>query len=293
MSGLTRRRSFFVKPFCALKCSLCGVSITANCIVKSNQVNFPAAGCGKSGLEKLQKQNSIAPAVEWGGSPMNVRKWTKNANHRMRKKLLEADADFRAFHSRSYHKHFEGYTEFRRLDGNGRMRLVREYMGAWYRQDLSSVSYVSVRILFVLLLGIQVYLMAALGMMHRASDTAWYTTITELATILSMVGQAYILFVNYLFAPRDMTVGDYKSASLALKRTASITAVCFIADMLSTLFYIALHRSTVSWMDGTAEGIFLLEAVISAAIVLVERKVPYRVREGKKETETDGVEIEA
>lgn len=224
---------------------------------------------------------------------MNVKKWTRNANQRMRKKLLEADADFRAFHSSSYHRHFEGYTEYRRLDSSGRTKLVREYMGTWYRQELSSVSYVSIRILFVLLLGIQIYLMAALGMMRRVSDTAWYTTITELATILSMVGQTYILLVNYLFAPRNMTVGDYKSASPALKKTAAVTAMCFIADMLSTLLYILLHRNAVSWMDGTAEGIFLLGAAISAVFVLVERKVPYKERERKKRAETDGIETEA
>ena len=67
----------------------------------------------------------------------------KKLNHELRDEREERGK--RRFHSDSYHRHFEGYSEFYAVDDKGKTVLKRAYTGEYYTLNLTKkgVSYTS------------------------------------------------------------------------------------------------------------------------------------------------------
>lgn len=222
----------------------------------------------------------------------DAKELNRRLNRKLRTKLNEADADTRGFHSRAYHKHFEGYVETKRTTPSGRMRIERVYIGPRYRQAVSGAVCAAVRIGYLALFAVMAALLVSVGLMCTEADTVWYTALPELATILALTAMGYTLLVNYLFVPRSMTVGDYKSASVSLRREAVICAACFGADCLGTLLYLLLHPGTGETGPAALAAVRFIAGVLPAlAMYFAEKHMPYEVTEGKEAPEGDGVEI--
>lgn len=224
-----------------------------------------------------------------GGINLADKRWISHTNRRLRQKLYERDADFRGFHSHSYHKYFEDYTEYRRMGANGRMKLVREYTGVWYRQKLSLCPYLLIRILYVLLSADMVFMLIQAGC--RLAPTAWYLTISEFMTVLVLTALSYILLINYVFAPRAMTVGQYKSASVSLGRISLAAAGCFAADTLFVLLSFFLSQTGSGKGTVMAAAQFLACVLSALAMSVIERRVPYEVCAAAEPPGDDGVQI--
>lgn len=208
----------------------------------------------------------------WRRASMRVR-WIREKNRKRRRMLAEADVDMRMFHSASYHRHFEEYTEYRTIQPDGRTRLVRAYTGKWYRQKVSSGQYVMLRAgdLFCYLLMLLCFNMAAKT--SGAAGVSGCAAVAGCISVLLLSALAYVLLVNYIFAPRRMTVGDYKSGSGALKALSAAMTVSFLLDAFVVLLYGMLH-----WDVGleTASMLrYLLCAGLAFSIFVMERKVIY------------------
>ncbi len=205
---------------------------------------------------------------------MNYKKRMRLANQKLRRKA-EEDRDENVFHSRAYHRFFEGYRETRVLDSKGRTKIVREYAGTWYVQDVSRVLYVGVRLLYVFLFVGILLLFAGAALTQGGSGSALYVVLPEIVSICFFFRLFYVLTVCYLFVPGKMTVDDYRTSSLALEKSSAWCAAALFAAGAGTGIYLLLHGDKT----GTAvlAGLlFLAAAALSLLVSFVERKVPYR-----------------
>lgn len=222
---------------------------------------------------------------------MDVKHWAREKNRNMRRKMLERDADTRGFHSWSYHKHFEGYTEYRRLQQNGSTKLIREYTGKWYQQSLTSAQRIGLRVLHLLLFVLMTACFILAGTSAGTSGASWYAAIVGLASILFMTAMGYTLLINYLFAPVRMTIGEYKSASGSLKVTAIGVAVCNLLGALMTLVYMVLHMKTIGVGLLITIAEYLLSGAIALLIYKLESSIKYDIYDNHTDVPEDGVEI--
>lgn len=222
---------------------------------------------------------------------MDYKKRMRMANRRMRRKM-EEDRDQKAFHSRSYHRYFEGYKEYETADAKGKKRLKRVYVGNWYRQELKAPAYIGLRILYVLLTaGVLAFFVAA-ALSQKESGSAIYVVLPEAVTVGFLVYLLYTLLVNYLFIPRNMTVNDYRISSKALKKGSLCCTACLAADALATLLYLLLHGDASAGIGGAALE-FFAAAALSAAVSLAERKIPYSERENEVRPDEGDVVIQS
>lgn len=223
---------------------------------------------------------------------MNYKNRLKRANQKMRRKAQE-DRDVRMFHSASYHRFFEGYTEYETVNAKGKKVLKRVYTGIWYVQDLATPNYFFLRALYCLLFAGIVLLFSRAGMTQQESGTALYVVLPEIATVCFLFYLLYTLFVGYLFVPRKMTVHDYRSSSLSLKKASKGMGICLFADTALTVLYLFLHRGTSASGAGAAALEFLGAALLAGAMCLIECKIPYKEVENDTAPEQSGIVIDS
>lgn len=223
---------------------------------------------------------------------MNYKNRLKRVNRKMRRKAQE-DRDVRVFHSASYHRFFEGYTEYETVNSKGKKVLKRVYTGTWYMQALEAKYYFMLRVFYCLLFAGIVFLFSHAGMTQQESGTALYVVLPEIATVCFLFYLLYTLFVGYLFVPRKMTVNDYRGSSLSLKKASAGIGLCLLADSGLTALYLLLHRDHDSSGAGAAALKFLGAAILAAGMYLAERRVPYKEMENDAAPRQNGVVIDS
>ena len=199
-------------------------------------------------------------------------KWKRETNRKLRRKALE-DRDSHLFHSHYFHQFFEGYKEYREVDEKGHVKIRRVYEGIVYQSKLSAGPYWLVRLLYVALFAGMVFSLIGAALTQSESGGALYVILPEIATIVCIFWLLYTLFVSYLFAPKKMTVDDYRTSHGSIRTVTRILTFCFMADSLVTLVYTLLCGSTSNIL--IAAGLFGLGAICAAIINLIEGKLPY------------------
>lgn len=129
------------------------------------------------------------------------------------------------YHSRSYHRFFEDYTE-KMEERNGSYRIVRVYSGDYYQEDCSRKAQYRRRlftaVMYVLAAGCYVF-----GTTRRLEvNTVWYVAVCQGFTLIGMFWFLYPLFC-YLTAKEKMTVREYRDASGILKTVSLAASACF------------------------------------------------------------------
>ena len=150
----------------------------------------------------------------------------------------ELDSDFR--HSTHYHKYFQGYTEIKVLQPNGKYKIERFYTAPWKQHALEDNQRRKVKAQYLLLTvaGIFVYVMAL--MMAVSSNFTRIAAIPGMATVVGLILSAATA-VSYAAKPVRMTLWDYKSSSPKIQTVTKWTAigvdVTMAAKLVSTLIY--------------------------------------------------------
>lgn len=181
----------------------------------------------------------------------------------------------RKWHSRAYHDFFEGYVEREVTDARGRRRIKREYAGTWHVQDLPRGKAALLRIAYVLLFAGMVGALALAGLLQGAAGRAFYVVLPEIVTICLLARLFYALFVCYLFAPKRMTVYDYRSSSGALNRTCVFLTAAFLVDACAALLEGFLTHAPAGGVLSSALA-FLAGALLAGIAAYTEKKVPYK-----------------
>ena len=176
-------------------------------------------------------------------------------------------------HSDYYHKYFRGYTEIRRLNEKGRVRVERYYVRPWIVSGLSVGRYWLVRLLYVCLAVVSAGLFG-IGLLRRIpSNYSMFVALPGYASVV-LLFLLLVSMIGYIFAPKKMTLWDHHSSSVRLKRFAFCTAIGQTLTALATVIYLICNYV---FAVETLQSVFLMvvSVICALAIYLIERKVPY------------------
>lgn len=149
------------------------------------------------------------------------------------------------FHSKGYHKSFDGYVEVKRLDGNGRMKIQRIYVDNYYEPDEPRRARILRRAVYTLLHALAIFLWYRSATAAVAVNYLIVVNIFHAALFLSLLWGSYVLLF-YILEPGRMTIGNYKSLHRPLTRANFITAALFAGNALAILAAAALLPEPVS-----------------------------------------------
>ena len=176
-------------------------------------------------------------------------------------------------HSGRSHKYFRGYTEIRRLAARGRVTVERCYTRPWIVSALSGRQYWLVRLLYALLTAASAALFLA-GLAQRIpGNSSWVVALPGYAGALLLFLLAAVT-LRYIFTPRRMTLWDHAASTARLKRFALLTAAAQALTAAALAGFALATRQEVPRSLACA-GLILLSAAFSAALFVLERRMPY------------------
>lgn len=176
-------------------------------------------------------------------------------------------------HSDYYHKYFRGYTEIRKVNEKGRVRVERYYVRPWIVSGFSAGKYWLLRLLYAVLA------LASAGLFTFAllqRIPANYSMIVALPGYISAL-LLFLLLVstlNYIIVPKKMTLWDHCSTTTRLKRFSLAAGIGQMLTVFAMAGYLLCYQIFV---PETLQSIFLMvvAALCSVTIYFVEHKVPY------------------
>lgn len=195
----------------------------------------------------------------------------------VRSKQLEGirlpDSPTKRTFNRHYHNYFRGYTEIRRKDEKGRIKIERYYIKPWIVSGLSSRNYWLLRALYVILTVAAIALYITAMTRDIPGNYHWVVALPGMPTIIVLFLQV-VTVVQYLTVPKKMTLWDHESSTKHIKRAA------LAAAGIMTLTALTLTGFLVATCEAVKQTLLcvlldLIAAACSAAIFFVERKVPY------------------
>lgn len=178
-----------------------------------------------------------------------------------------------SFHSKGYHKYFEGYSEYKETLPNGKIKIRRIYTGVYHRAELTNFQRIALRLSYCLL-----YLLSAILFFYGVtrpvgSNTCIYVTIPEAVSILGFLWVFYCL-VNYLSAPCNMTVYEYKSI-VSFKKSLSFLSRTLLVTVFLTLVYTFLNIGQYIIPELICSAVILLSAGSCFLILTAENRIAY------------------
>lgn len=175
--------------------------------------------------------------------------------------------------NRHYHNYFRGYTEIRRTNEKGRIVIERYYTKPWKVSGLSTHNYWLLRLLYVLLTAASIVLYITAMTRDVPGNHHWVVAIPGMPTITVLFLQV-VMVIQYLAVPKKMTIWDHLSSTKHIKRAALAAAIIQGATALVLAGFALVTRQEIG---RTLLCVLtdLVAAGCSAAIFLVERKVPY------------------
>lgn len=218
---------------------------------------------------------------------MNKRK----TNQKLRRRAdLDKGLLNKGWHSKSYHRHFEGYTEVEAINAKGKAVIQRIYTGDYYRLDLPAKKRVLLRVLYGISWLCACILFGLASSRPISANSTWYLAIVQ---TLSLFGLAAVLFslIAHCTAPRDMTIGDWKGSSRATKRRSVFTAVFLAADAVLTLLHLLITGNDQS-VHLLCVLFYLLAGGLNILINRLEASLPYRTFPSSQPIPEDGTYID-
>ena len=194
-------------------------------------------------------------------------------------------------HSRSYHRFFAGYTESRRLkeDGKG-YTISRVYTGRYYRRTLTKTGVVGYKTLYALLL-IAAAGLFCFGALSRVDvNSTWYAAIMEALSIASVVWWGIGTF-NYVLSPEKMTVYEYKSSSVSIKKSTVAAAVTLALTALVFAVHIFVLAQTDNRRSVLCAAGFLGGALCALIVNRMECHLKYDKFASEMSGKVNGTEI--
>lgn len=178
------------------------------------------------------------------------------------------------YHGRSYHKYFEGYTEYPVTDSKGNVKIVRVYTAPYFRPDLPSQKYSLLKCLYFCLAAVSTGIYLSAMLMNIPSN---YSRIVALMEALS-IGALFFFFIflaSYIFAKTAMTIRKYRSIQTMLT-FAKLAAILRIAVACIVLIFVFLVPDGYRASEFFCALLMILSAVPLYSICIIERKIVYK-----------------
>ena len=196
----------------------------------------------------------------------------------------------RGWHSKAYHRHFEGYTEVETTNEKGKTVIQRVYVGDYYRLDLPKKKRVLLRLTYAALIGLIGVMFGLASSRPVGANMVWYMAIAQMLT-LGGIGAMIIKLLSHATAPRDMTIGDWKASSKGLRKSAQFSAILLELDMFLTALYLLLKGE--NW--GThllCIGLYALAGLVAMVVDRLEANAPYLTFPSTEAAPEDGSYID-
>jgi len=135
------------------------------------------------------------------------------------------------FHSKSYRRHFEGYSEYREKDSNGTVHIRRVYTGVWHQQKLSRPQRLRLRLFYIFFYVLSAVLFGLSVSRPVTANASWYIAAPQAMVVVGFLWLLYAL-VGYLTAPEKMTLADYRSVASLCSALRFVSAGLLICAVL-------------------------------------------------------------
>jgi hypothetical protein len=179
------------------------------------------------------------------------------------------------WHSKSYHRFFEGYSEVSIPRPNGKGTIIqRIYTGNYYRQNITDRQRILIRILFIILYGCITFLFISSAITPSLVNSTWYVVLPE-AVCLVFLSWILITFYSYFQLTRDLTIEGYRSSSGALLKASLGASISLGLTALATLVFIFVNLPNKPSLEIFIVLKYLAGGLISFSINRIERKVHY------------------
>lgn len=180
----------------------------------------------------------------------------------------------RSFFSSSYHRYFEGYSEYEVTDEKGVSRIRRIYTGMYYIPELDRKQWILHR-LVQSMLWIAAWALLIFGASRQgAGNSIWYVGICQAVDVAVLVWIGSALF-NYLIASAKMTVGEWRSSAQRIIRGSICALVSIVVTAVMTVLDLMLTgEGTVEHLCSTA--CYLLASLCMVTMWMTERRIVYK-----------------
>ncbi len=218
--------------------------------------------------------------------------WKRKLAQRAREKELRytgGTPEQAPFHSRAYHRHFEGYTEVKRVNERGRQVIERVYTGKYYEPKLAPFRRVTLRIFYLLFFAGGTALFLFCATRTAPCNTAPYVNLFQALAVPMLLWCAYVL-VLYIPATGKLTIGEYHSQHRPLIRSSLLAAACMCLAGAGALACFFLRSGM--YTDLLCAAGFAASGLPLFFLSLFERNLDYEVTGSGAQPPDDGVEIE-
>lgn len=193
------------------------------------------------------------------------------------------------WHSTFYHDHFEGYQEYCVPRKNGRgQRLMRVYVGEYYRHTLDAPHQVLLKLLYIVLFLSSAWACLTGGTLPVASNRVWYVNLPQ-ALALPCLFWVFLGLLIYVPAIRPMKKWTYRFASKSLRTGTIVGGSVLLAVAMAHVAFFCAHTENYGSQALQSPILSLLAGLSILAIGLIERRVSYTVEEGDAPVVPEGV----
>ena len=215
----------------------------------------------------------------------------RRMGQRLRRRTGQNDSFLnRGWHSKAYHRHFEGYTEVEITNEKGKTVIERVYVGDYYRLDLPKKKRIGLRLTYAGTIALMGALFGFAASRPVGANMTWYLAISQMLTLCGL-GLLAISLLSHCTVPRDMTIGDWKSASKNLCRNAKFTAVVMALDAALTAVYLVIRGE--DWLIHLlCIGLYALSGLAAVVLHRLEANAPYLTYHSTEEAPEDGSYID-
>ena len=216
----------------------------------------------------------------------------RRMNQRLRRRTdLDKGLLDKGWHSKAYHRHFEGYTEVETTNDKGKTVIQRVYVGDYYRLDLPKNKRIQLRLSYAGLIALTATLFWFAASRPVGANMTWYLAIAQMLGVC-LIGLMGVNLLSHCTAPRDMTVGDWKSSSGKLKRNAKHTALSM--ELMAFLTGLHLLLNGENWgIHLLCIGLYAVAGLVAVLINRLESNAPYLKFPSTEEAPVDGSYIDA
>lgn len=182
------------------------------------------------------------------------------------------------WHSRSYHKYFEGYSEHYQLDEKGRRKICRVYTGPLYRPQLSQKRRRALLLIRFVLFAAGAALFLIGAFQPAVCNLTFYSAIFQALSVLP-VFWSFLGIWAHLSAPGDLKIGEYKRSAVRLRKASAVSAAFLLAGAAAAMLAGFLASSRFDARSGLCAALFFLSAAAFFALNRLEVSVKYDVTE--------------
>ncbi len=192
------------------------------------------------------------------------------------------------WHSRFYHKQFEGYTEFYQLDENGKKKLLRVYTAPYYRPNLTKTRQrVFLLIRFILILvGIVFFYFGATQ--HAVCNMTAYSAIFQ-ALSIPPICWSFFGFYAHLSVSGDMKIGEYKRAAVRTRKASLAGTVFLFAGAAAALLAGFFSAAQFDTRSALCALLYLLSGSAFFALNRLEKSVNYQIIDNPAQDPTSDI----